>query len=96
MTALPFRRCAELSIPLFRELELELEMYTQELELDEHHERLNGSYSPPSGERLLVIDDDEVLRSYLVRRLRIDGYEVDEAADVVLPLDYARPDDASG
>ncbi|RXZ77861.1 diguanylate cyclase [Paenibacillaceae bacterium] len=32
--------------------------------------------------RLLVIDDDDVLRAYLKRRLEADGYTVMEAADV--------------
>ncbi|MEK8132382.1 diguanylate cyclase [Paenibacillus filicis] len=78
-----YDRCMEPSGPLLRELELELDIYKRELELDDHQERVQWSFMQPSGERLLVIDDDEVLRSYLVRRLRMDGYEVDEAADVV-------------
>ncbi|WP_426449307.1 diguanylate cyclase [Paenibacillus sp. S-38] len=64
------------------ELALELDIYAQEFELDESQEQLQRKISPPHGERLLVIDDDKVLCSYLVRRLRLDGYEVDEAHDV--------------
>lgn len=90
MTALPFGRCAEQSQPLLRELELELEVYKRELELDEQQEQVNSSFLQPNGERLLVLDDDEVLRSYLVRRLRMDGYEVDEAADVATAMKLLR------
>ncbi|WP_281885099.1 diguanylate cyclase [Paenibacillus sp. YYML68] len=77
-----FIRTSSLSEPILRELELELDIYSRELELDEHHERYGSGMMMSGGERMLVIDDDDVLRSYLVRRLRMDGYEVDEAADV--------------
>ncbi|WP_159882801.1 GGDEF domain-containing response regulator [Paenibacillus puerhi] len=77
-----YSHCVEKSAPILLELELELDIYGRELELDEQQERMHRSLMQPGGERLLVIDDDEVLRSYLVRRLRLDGYEVDEAADV--------------
>jgi two-component system, cell cycle response regulator len=67
---------------LIDQLTMEIDIYTRELELDEHQEHTQHSKLAPQGERLLVIDDDEVLRSYLTRRLRLDGYLVDEAADV--------------
>ncbi|MDQ1910318.1 diguanylate cyclase [Paenibacillus sp. GD4] len=69
----------EASLPIVQELEMETDIYTRELELDEHQV---FTMTAPSGERLLIIDDDEVLRSYLVRLLKLDGYTVDEAADV--------------
>ncbi|MCZ8523643.1 MULTISPECIES: diguanylate cyclase [Paenibacillus] len=78
-----FRESAAAAAPRLVELGLELEIYTQEFELDENQEQLQRKIGLPMGERLLVIDDDEVLRSYLVRRLRLDGYEVDEAPDVI-------------
>nr|WP_280875151.1 MULTISPECIES: diguanylate cyclase [unclassified Paenibacillus] len=77
-----YRACVTASLPLVLELGQEADIYSRELELDEHQERLQHIVSPPQGERLLVIDDDPALRSYLVRRLRLDGYEVDDAADL--------------
>jgi two-component system cell cycle response regulator len=71
------------STVLMQQLSMELDIYEQEFELDEQQEQL-GKHAPAMalGSRLLIIDDDEVLRSYLVRRFRIEGYEVDEADDV--------------
>lgn len=88
MTSLPEirehrRSCVKATLPLLVELIQEADIYSRELELDEQQERLQYTVSPPQGERLLVIDDDAVLRSYLVRRLRLDGYEVDDAADLI-------------
>ncbi|CAG7614924.1 Regulator of RpoS [Paenibacillus solanacearum] len=73
---------AEASRPHLEELKLELEMYGRELELDEQYEHLYRQVSPQRDERLLVIDDDDAIRSYLAQRLALEGYEVDEAADV--------------
>jgi two-component system cell cycle response regulator len=77
-----FAACVGVSRQPLRELELELDICVRELELDAYHEHRQQSAAPPRGERLLVIDDDEALRSYLVRRLKLDGYEVDAAADI--------------
>ena len=51
--------------------------------MDEQQEQI-GIHAPTIalGSRLLIIDDDEVLRSYLVRRFKLEGYEVDEANNV--------------
>ncbi|MCS7460749.1 diguanylate cyclase [Paenibacillus doosanensis] len=65
-----------------RQLVMELGLYEQEMELDEQQEQFGKTTMTPSGGRLLIIDDDEVLRSYLVRRLKLEGYEVDHASDV--------------
>lgn len=78
-----YRASAAACLPLVIELEQEADIYSRELELDEQQDRLQHTVSHPQGERLLVIDDDDVLRSYLVRRLKLDGYEVDDAADIV-------------
>lgn len=67
---------------LLQQLSMELDIYAQEMELDEEQEHRGRTVGLPASSRLLVIDDDEVLRSYLVRRLRLEGYEVDETADV--------------
>lgn len=77
-----FRQCSQASLALVLELELEIDTIVRELEPDEQQGQLQRTLTPPQGERLLVIDDDDVLRAYLVRRLKLDGYEVDEAADV--------------
>ncbi|CAG7656463.1 diguanylate cyclase [Paenibacillus allorhizosphaerae] len=70
------------SRPHLEELTLELEMYGRELELDEQYEQLYRQVPPLHDERLLVIDDDDAMRSFLAQRLNLDGYEVDDAADV--------------
>jgi len=77
-----FEHCIREGSPWMNELRQELELYEQELELDELHEQYGKNTMASSGGRLLIIDDDEVLRSYLVRRLKLEGYEVDDAADV--------------
>jgi diguanylate cyclase (GGDEF)-like protein len=67
---------------LMQQLSMELDIYTQELDLDEKQDQVVKGNALAPGTRLLIIDDDEVLRSYLVRRLALEGYEVDEASDV--------------
>jgi two-component system cell cycle response regulator len=67
--------------PLFRQLTMELDIYVQELGLDEQQDQFTTVSTVASGSRLLVIDEDDVLRSYLVRRLTLEGYEVDDARD---------------
>ncbi|EGL15524.1 MULTISPECIES: diguanylate cyclase [unclassified Paenibacillus] len=64
-----------------RHLLMEHDVSVIELEVDEQKE--NGIVHTMGGKRrLLIIDDDDVLRTYLVRRLELDGYKVDEASDV--------------
>ncbi|OXM85372.1 diguanylate cyclase [Paenibacillus rigui] len=67
---------------LRRQLSMELDVYSHELELDEEQEHRSKTSGYSSSSRLLVIDDDDVLRSYLVRRLRLEGYEVDDTSTV--------------
>ncbi|MFE5318575.1 diguanylate cyclase [Paenibacillus sp. NPDC056579] len=81
-TASRFYRSALEGTPSISQLKRELELYQQELELDEHQEQYGKQTLASSGSRLLIIDDDEVLRAYLVRRLKLEGYDVDDAADV--------------
>lgn len=40
--------------------------------------------------KILVVDDDEHLRQFLCMTLRIEGYDVVEAADGVAALETAR------
>ncbi|MEK3725126.1 diguanylate cyclase [Paenibacillus sp. FSL H8-0034] len=71
------------STDLIQQLSMELDIYEQELDLDEQQEQMSKRAPMMAlGSRLLVIDDDDVLRSYLVRRFKLEGYEVDEARDV--------------
>lgn len=71
------------STDLMQQLSMELDIYEQELDLDEQQEQMSKRAPMMAlGSRLLVIDDDDVLRSYLVRRFKLEGYEVDEARDV--------------
>ena len=37
--------------------------------------------TPSAPPRVLVVDDDEAIRALLTRYLRLEGYEVEEAAD---------------
>ncbi|WP_166242163.1 diguanylate cyclase [Paenibacillus turpanensis] len=72
----------EASRQLMLQLKHELELSEQEFrQADEMAE--TGVHVPAiRGSKLLVIDDDDVLRGSLVIRLQMDGYEVDHAADV--------------
>jgi diguanylate cyclase (GGDEF)-like protein len=65
-----------------RQLWMELDVYSPELDLDDKQDQIAQGPALMPGSRLLVIDDDEVLRSYLVRRLTLEGYKVDNASDV--------------
>jgi two-component system phosphate regulon response regulator PhoB len=47
---------------------------------------VSDSHESPG--RVLIVDDDEAVRSLLVRYLGLDGYEVDEAADGATALAY--------
>jgi diguanylate cyclase (GGDEF)-like protein len=79
--AAALREALEASPQLIAELMLEYETAQGDLEKDESDELLQVSVPMPNG-RLLIVDNDDVLRSYLVRRLRLDGYEADEANGV--------------
>ncbi|AJY75700.1 diguanylate cyclase [Paenibacillus beijingensis] len=70
----------ERSSRLLNQMLLEYEVSSKELEMEKRGGRI-GPKLTASG-RLLVIDDDDVLRSYLRSRLELDGYTVMEAADV--------------
>ncbi len=71
----------ELSEKLLLRLQMEYEICLKELELED--KELDGeSVSPPLLGRLLIVDDDPALRSFLKRRLEMEGYQVEEAGDV--------------
>lgn len=66
----------------FQQLKIEQEIYQTEQKIDESETGNEQKYLSLSQFRLLVIDDDDVLRSFLVKRLQLEGYQVDEASDV--------------
>lgn len=63
-------------------LKMEHEACVRAIEFSEKEEEETlKSRLLPSG-RILIVDDDDVFRSYLVERLQSKGYEVDSAANV--------------
>jgi two-component system, cell cycle response regulator len=65
-----------------RLLELELQLARQELERDGENRTVPPDPMGIRGSRVLIIDDDRTLRTYLYRRLSLDGYSVNEADGV--------------
>ncbi|RNB91953.1 diguanylate cyclase [Brevibacillus fluminis] len=62
-------------------LSMEYDISRKEMELDETRPKASASKEFNHG-RILLIDDDDVLRSYLMRRLSLDHYEIAEADGV--------------
>jgi two-component system cell cycle response regulator len=65
----------------FWELQMEFQIKAREMEMDDNLPAGKGILVH-SDCRLLVIDDDEMLRTYMVRRMEMDGYQVDHASTV--------------
>ncbi|WP_261302384.1 response regulator [Paenibacillus andongensis] len=78
----PIIESAERSIISLREMNMEYDICVTEIQMDEQQEPGGGSLLRSMKSRLLLVDDDEVLRTYLTRRLQLDDCIVDEAADV--------------
>ncbi|NOU99880.1 response regulator [Paenibacillus planticolens] len=78
----PVLESIERSIKFLREMNMEYDIGMTEIQMDEQKDRSAGSMLRTLKSRLLLVDDDEVLRSYLTRRLQLDDCIVDEAADV--------------
>jgi diguanylate cyclase (GGDEF)-like protein len=89
-SALPACEWIEEAREILQQLTMEREISLQELKWDEHG--LDGMFaaSPFKGSRILLIDDDPVLRDYLKRRLSIAGYVADEADGVAQALERLR------
>lgn len=66
----------------FQQLKIEQEICQTEQKIDENETGNEQKYLSLNQFRLLIIDDDDVLRSFLVRRLELEGYQVDNACDV--------------
>ena len=69
------------SKPLYYELELEHALRLRELE-QYGGEDGHVTSAASKNQRILIVDDDALLRSYIARHLELDGYETDEAGDV--------------
>jgi len=67
---------------VLEKLRLEYEISRTELNMDQQRHPGGGSLLGTLKVRLLLVDDDEVLRSYMLRRLQLDECVVDEAGDV--------------
>lgn len=63
------------------QLKMEQEVCAKEIEVDELDLQTVQAPLAMQG-RLLLIDDDDLLRSYLVKQLELAGYRIDDAADV--------------
>ncbi|MEF3303571.1 response regulator [Paenibacillus sp. GYB003] len=61
------------------QLKMEWSVLQRQLLAGEPNEHGPRQYGAARADKLLVVDDDDVLRSFLVRRLELDGYAVDEA-----------------
>ncbi|WP_240344050.1 response regulator [Paenibacillus sp. SYP-B3998] len=78
----PLEESAAYSQDVLRQMNMEYDICVTELHMDEQQSPSGGSLLGTLKSRLLLVDDDEVLRSYLTRRLQLDDCVVDEAADV--------------
>jgi two-component system cell cycle response regulator len=65
-----------------RKMSMEYDIDAAELEMDDQKEQGSALMLGNMQCRLLIVDDDDVLRSYLQRRLQLDGCTVDDASDV--------------
>jgi two-component system, cell cycle response regulator len=77
-----FLKCLEISKGHVDQLKMEYELSAKEVEADEKGQGEQKEFSEVANFRLLLIDDDDVFRLYLVQRLQMLGYQVDDAADV--------------
>ncbi|MFS0727967.1 diguanylate cyclase [Paenibacillus sp. 1P07SE] len=68
------------SLKLQEQLAMEYEVCKKELALD--YSGIRNDRPTMAGSRLLIIDDEDALRSYLFRRLELDDYVVTEASTV--------------
>ncbi|MDR6550898.1 response regulator [Paenibacillus qinlingensis] len=86
--------CYIASRSLLNELQMEFEVNCKELLLEQKQAPLKEVLpSQLLGSRLLVVDDDRVLRSYLARKLRLEGYNVDEASNVETAIKLLKEND---
>ncbi|OCT10590.1 diguanylate cyclase [Paenibacillus pectinilyticus] len=78
----PVQESIERTVGLLHELQMELDIGVTEIQMDEQQDTAGVSMLRSLKSRILLVDDDDALRSYLTRRLQLDDCVVDEAADV--------------
>jgi two-component system cell cycle response regulator len=78
----PVQESIERTAELLLELKMELDIGLTEIQMDEEKDPASGSMLRTLKSRILLVDDDDALRSYFTRRLQHDDCVVDEAADV--------------
>ncbi|MBP3964021.1 diguanylate cyclase [Paenibacillus lignilyticus] len=80
---LQFKQSSRELVKLLPALEQELESGTSGSKSShvQQHNR-NPDIEMQLDKRILIIEDDHILRTYLARRLFLDGYQVDEASNV--------------
>ncbi len=67
---------------LLLQLQVELDLGEREIKFMEQDGDALGRIPAMKGCKLLIIDDDDALRAYLAVRFQIEGYVVEQAADV--------------
>ncbi|MEX2461982.1 MAG: diguanylate cyclase [Paenibacillaceae bacterium] len=70
------------SLSQISQLKEEYEISKKMIEIDRDESVQTIHVYAHSGSRILIVDDDEALRSYLVKSLQADGYEVDGAHNI--------------
>jgi two-component system cell cycle response regulator len=78
----PIETSLKSSKQALRELNMEYEISQTELSIDELNKQHDFPKLGTLNCRLLIIDDDDVLRTFMQQRLQLDGCLVDVAADV--------------
>lgn len=76
-----FQSTIRATLSYYRQIDLERSLRIKELERSEGEDRVQ---QPSRQQRILVVDDDPILRSYLAQNLKLDGYQVDEVGNVEL------------
>ncbi|WNR43624.1 response regulator [Paenibacillus roseipurpureus] len=78
----PIQESVERTTCLLHELRMELEISLTEIQMDELQHQSAISMLRTLKSRILLVDDDDALRSYLTKRLQLDECVVDEASNV--------------